>query len=83
MEDYRQKSQLGFFFGLNVVAAIGALKDIDIENMSEDPVEMMAMFQNAITNWVTKNPEKAADIATEIVAVLKENEKILGESRLP
>lgn len=76
MADYVVKSKLGFHMNLAILSAIGALKDIDLEKMSEDPQEMMDMFNEAINNWVAKNPEKAKEISTEVVAILKEHEKI-------
>jgi len=76
VEDYRAKSPLGFFTYLAIVSAIGALKDIDVEKMSEDPQIMMDMWTEAINNWVARNPDKAADISTEVVATLKEHDKI-------
>jgi len=58
------------------MTAIGALKDMDIEALGEnsDPKALEDMFNNAIDNWVDRNPEKAAEIAVEIVAVVKEYE---------
>jgi len=76
VKDYKYKSQLGFFMIIAILSAIGALKEIDIEKMSEDPQEMMDMFNNAINNWVAQNPEKAAEISTEVVDLVKEHEKI-------
>lgn len=69
---------MGFFTTLSFIAAMGALKDIDMETMSEDPVDMMEIFNTAIRNWIANNPEKAAAIAEEVVAVVKEHGQVSG-----
>lgn len=55
-----------------MVSAIGAMKDIDMDKMNNDADDMMAMFKTAIDNWIKNNPEKAAELSKEIVAVVRE-----------
>ncbi len=54
----------------------GALKEIDMNNMSSDPEEMVAQFSATIENWIERNPDKAVKISSELVAVIKENDKL-------
>jgi len=68
---------LGYFLSLSWIGGIGALKDIDMENMSEDPQEVMDMFTRVIENWLRNNPEKAREIALEIVALTREYKTLL------
>lgn len=79
MEDYAEKSELGFRINLAFISTIGAMKDIDIESLTNDPVELMATFEKAINQWIIDNPIKAADIAEEVVAMVNEDRKIRGD----
>jgi len=79
VEDYKYYCQLGYFVNLTFMSAIGAFKDIDHSQMTENMEEMMAIFSNAIDKWVKANPEKARIISSELAAVIKEHGKLREE----
>lgn len=57
------------------------MKDINFDNMSDDPKTYMDEFTALINDWIVKHPEKSSEISVEIVAVINENEKILDDAR--
>ncbi|XP_035703819.1 uncharacterized protein LOC110843241 [Folsomia candida] len=81
VKDYSEKSQFGFFFNLNILTALEVMKDINFDNMSDDPKTYMDEFTALINDWIVKHPEKSSEISVEIVAVINENEKILDDAR--
>jgi len=80
-DDYRNKSKLALYFNLLHLTALGALKDMNMEALGDnsDPKALENLFNKAIDNWVNSNPDKAAEIAVEIVAVVKEYESLRGK----
>lgn len=81
MVDYSERGQLGYFMNMVIAGAVGALKDMDPETMSSNPEEMMNQWNSTIDNWIARNPEKAAEIAKEIVAFVKENQEVVEMGR--
>lgn len=63
---------------LMAISAIGAMKEIDPKDMTEDTEKMMELWNNAVNTWISKNPDKAAEISGEVVEALKEYEQLMG-----
>jgi hypothetical protein len=60
------------------MSAIGAFKDINVEEMGSDPEAAMNYFNKVIADWIENNPDKADEIANETVAAIREYEMLQG-----
>jgi hypothetical protein len=55
------------------LTALGAAKDMDMNVLEgQEPLDMTEIFNTAVKNWIKNNPDKAAEIANEVVALVKE-----------
>jgi len=57
-------------------SSIVALKDIDINEMETDPAKMMEAFNRIVANWIDRNPDKATQIAQNLVLFVQDFEDL-------
>lgn len=62
-----------------MMSTMGAMKEIDPKDMTEDKEKLEELWNNAIDTWMSKNQRKAADISVEIVQGVKEYEQLMGK----
>jgi len=66
----------GFFVTLNLLAAVGAMKGVNMDDLGTDLNETIKMLDRVVYNWIEKNPDKAKVIAAGIADTVKEYENI-------
>jgi hypothetical protein len=76
VEDYKQKSLLGFWMNIFVTMIMEVVATIDPSKIEGD---FMTAFQNAIAKWIQENPERAKEKAIQLVDVCDEYEKLMAE----
>jgi len=74
--DFKQCAKLGYILSLSMQTALEAFKDVDPSSMGTNPEEMMEAVNRIIANWIEKSPEKANQIAHDLVLVVQEFENL-------
>ncbi|OXA51215.1 uncharacterized protein LOC110853285 [Folsomia candida] len=71
--DYKSRAYYGYLSNLNFFAMIGALKELDFENMGgTTPEEMVEGFNRIMNAWIANNPVKSTKMAQGMIDVVKE-----------
>lgn len=77
MADFKKRAFFGHLSEMNFICMMGALKELNFEDMDgTKPEEMVESFNRIMSSWIARNPDIALKISKGIIDSVKEYEKL-------